>query len=192
MPEPTMSEPTEMELIEQAKQWGDQEAFRGLLDRYFRYVRTIMLRRKCNDDVADELTQAVFCRAFCNIMTFEYRGEGSFKAWLSQMAVFVLIEHFRKRREVGLPEDFDSLAGDSERPDPRKEVLDEALSQLSEGDRDILKRQYWERQTYDEIAQACGLSVGMVKTRLQQAKSRLRVAIDRILRQTEDSAPVDL
>ena len=75
-------------------------------------------------------------------------------------------------------------AADEERADARitavaaREVLVAALADLARGDRDALLLVVWGELSHEETAEALGIPVGTVGSRLHRARRRLRVALD--------------
>jgi predicted DNA-binding protein (UPF0251 family) len=53
-------------------------------------------------------------------------------------------------------------------------ALTRALERLREADREVLLLYAWEDLTYEEIAQALGIPVGTVRSRLHRARTQLR------------------
>ena len=56
-------------------------------------------------------------------------------------------------------------------------VLARALAGLPDGDRDVVLLIAWEQLTYQETAEALGIPVGTVRSRLNRARARLRPAL---------------
>ncbi len=178
-----MCEPTDEELTTRGR-----EGMSMLVERYHRYVRTIIIRRVSDAVVSDELIQEVFLRAVRCIANFQNRGPGSFKAWLSQIAMNVIGEYFRRRGRDHHSVDDDHADPDSGPRDPMIDLMDEAMETLNPADQDILRRQYCQQQSYQEIADDYGVTVHVVKECLRIAKLNLRNAIDRIRREQNSTA----
>jgi len=56
-------------------------------------------------------------------------------------------------------------------------VLNAAMGKLSERDRDLIHRRYYQEESYREIADALGLTVNHVGVALFRAESRLRLIL---------------
>jgi RNA polymerase sigma-70 factor (ECF subfamily) len=83
-------------------QAGDVEAFGTLYRRYldpiFRYVRV----RVGNEQIAEDLTETIFLRAYENLSRYKERGK-PFSAFLYQVARNLLVDYYRKQdKEVSL------------------------------------------------------------------------------------------
>ena len=96
---------TDADLLARVIVEGDQHAFGELVRRHQSPVRGL-LRQLVRADVelADDLAQETFIRAYKNIRSF--RGEAKFSTWLYRIAYNVFRENARKRKElVGIDEE---------------------------------------------------------------------------------------
>lgn len=59
----------------------------------------------------------------------------------------------------------------------RERELAGALASLSRGDRDVLLLVAWEDLSYEEVAQALGIALGTVRSRLHRARRRARAVL---------------
>lgn len=88
----------EIYLIRKAK-GGDRDSFGKLylayLDQIYRYIFFRVGQRKGE---AEDLTQEVFLKAWDKISTFEIRKNGSFQAWLYQIARNKIADHIRRSK----------------------------------------------------------------------------------------------
>src|SRR5207237_9871134 len=97
---------------------GAQHAFGELVGRHQSPVRGL-LRQLVRADVelADDLAQETFIRAYKNIGSF--RGEAKFSTWLYRIAYNVFRENARKRKElVGIDEEQLQAEADPQTIDP--------------------------------------------------------------------------
>lgn len=166
---------------------GDLDAFNALVLEYQNAVYTLSYRIMAEPARAADATQEAFITAFRRLET--YQG-GNFRAWLMRIATNTCYDHLRyeKRRpatalEDMVDEDFDDgppipdLA-----PSPEEEVLSSELSQLiqdcitslQDDHRVALVMSDVEGFSYQEIADATGVQLGTVKSRLSRARSALR------------------
>lgn len=148
---------------------------------YERHVGRVAryLARRVGQEHADDLTAEVFVRAF--------RARGRFRAerdsalpWLLGIAGHLIADHRRveRRRLVALqrlaiatPEasadDHPSLAPETVR----------RLRRLPAADRDALLLVVWGELSYAEAAEALGVPVGTVRSRIARARERLAAAL---------------
>jgi RNA polymerase sigma factor (sigma-70 family) len=153
------------------------------------YHRTIhgYLARSVGRDLADEYAGDVFVTAFGARARYD-PALGSVRAWLFGIAANVRRTRARSDRRgqrawgrVGGERDVDVGAFEvvEEGLDYGKRLawVAEFLRQLSETDRDVLVLYAWGELSYPEIAQALGVEVGTVRSRLARARGRLRELI---------------
>ena len=86
---------TDLELVEKVKS-GDRRAFSELVRRHQRSVLRMSLRFVKDMDVAEDVTQESFIKAYEKLNSFE--GRASFKSWLFQIAVNTARNKIREYR----------------------------------------------------------------------------------------------
>jgi RNA polymerase sigma-70 factor (ECF subfamily) len=174
--------PDEAGLLARAK-GGDLFAFEEIVRRYQRRVYGTARRIVRQHDVADDVAQDAFIRAYEHLQSFDLARP--FGPWVCRIAANLAVNHVRspESREEGLPEDH------LERPqaggDPLGEVLegearrvlDVALGALPAEQRAVFVLRALEEMSYREIADALGLSMGTVMSRLFRARERLAEAL---------------
>jgi len=174
-------------------QRGQHELFYELVRPYERRVYAAALAILRNEQDAEDAVQEAMLKAFANIRQF--RAEARFSTWLIQITVNEAL--MRRRRERTVPmEGIDGLrsgGGDEEsdyaprdfadwREIPsealdRKEVrqrLTEALATLDRKYREVFMLRDLEHLNIQETAEALGITVASVKTRLLRARLMLR------------------
>jgi RNA polymerase sigma-70 factor (ECF subfamily) len=171
-----------------AAQHGDVEAFNQLVRLYERRVYNLCYRMLGDGEAAADVSQEVFIAAYRHLPRF--RGT-QFRAWLLRIAANACYDVLRSRKRraaISLdaarePDDqrpgFD-LPDTGESPDAvvlRRELgsfLMQSLAQLPEEQRIVVVLSDIEGLAYEEIAQATGMQLGTVKSRLSRARARLR------------------
>ena len=93
MPDPDARE-RDSELV-RASQDGDRGAFDRLVDQYKEIVYAVAYRFARDPDLAMDLAQDVFVRAYRGIRSF--KGRSSFSTWLYRIAVNTCIDYTRRR-----------------------------------------------------------------------------------------------
>lgn len=155
---------------------GDHEAFERL---YRGHVGRIcaLARRMVGEDVAEDLTQEVFVRAWQKLPTF--RGDAKFGTWLHRLAV----NHLLSRRETERKRDARSVVGDGlwesmaapvRRSSAEALDLERALARLPGGAREVFVLYDVEGYGHEDIAGLMGISVGTSKSQLHRARMLLR------------------
>lgn len=140
------------------------------------------LARRLGPEAAEELTAEVFARAWAGRERYD-AGRGDPVGWLFGIAMNLLRRHHRtaerRLRAYGrLPVDAtapDPAEGVTRAVDARRELEATArgLTRLSAMDRDMILLRAWADLSYQQIADAMGVDVGIVRTRLSRARARL-------------------
>jgi RNA polymerase sigma-70 factor, ECF subfamily len=156
---------------------GDRLAARELYDAHAPRVFRLAFRLTGEHDLARELTQETFVRAFAQLGRF--RGESALSTWLHRVTVSVVSNAMRKVKRFRAREtDLDEAAHMPEsRPlsDPdMKDKLHRAIDELPEIYRTTLVMHDVEGYTHEEIATVLGVAEGTCKSRLSVARAQLR------------------
>ncbi|TDD91342.1 RNA polymerase sigma factor [Actinomadura rubrisoli] len=176
--------PTDAELWRRARD-GDERAFGTLFDRHARTVYNYCFRRTASWSEAEDLTSVVF------LETWRRRAHvslpsGSMLPWLYGVATNVLHNHRRSLRRhrqalsrlpapVPQPDGADEAAERLDAERRMRQVMD-SIKTLPRHDREVLVLCVWEGLGYAEAAEALGIPVGTLRSRLARARARLRDA----------------
>lgn len=180
---------------------GDANAFETLLKRYEQPVLAILKKHLPRGQV-EETAQDVFIRAYRSLPGF--KQSGSFKSWLSSIAVRTCYDFWRKHyrnREMPLStltenqarwleQTLADASGDTwedlARRQEAREVLDAAMERLSPADRMVLELIHLEGLTGKEAAKMLGWSVANVKVRAFRSRKKLETIVNGLARRKED------
>lgn len=172
---------------------GEVNDFEVLLEKYKRYVFSILQKHLPGDQVED-LAQEVFIRAYRSLPTL--RNRPGFKNWLSSIAVKTAYDFWRRQyrsREVAMSALSTEgrnwlghiLAEASSRSFDRgnarqdaREVLAWALDRLSAEERVVIQLVYLEGFSGREAARQLGWSTANVKVRSFRARKKLRKLLE--------------
>ncbi|MDP9001643.1 MAG: sigma-70 family RNA polymerase sigma factor [Myxococcota bacterium] len=181
-------------LIEKARA-GDMGAFRGLVERHQRRAFALALTLVRDENDAREVVQDAFLRVFKSLSTFQ--GDSSFFTWLYRIVTNLSIDLMRKpgrqtrdiesiapEQEDGADVDF-PVFGVLDGSDPsdvvrRREIaarLQTALDGLPSYHRAVIVMRELEGLSYDEMAQAMGVTKGTIMSRLFHARQKLQRAL---------------
>jgi RNA polymerase sigma-70 factor (ECF subfamily) len=162
---------------------GDPDAVRALYARFGRPVYTLGLRLLGTRESAEELTQDVFLTAWRKAARFD-ASRGRLSTWLMTIAHNLAVDRLRRDTGVTRPtlvlvdEVPDAPGVDEEGLLLERDAAVRALSCLSDAERLLLARAYFRGLTAREIAEADGIPLGTVKTRLRAALIKVRRAND--------------
>jgi len=169
---------TDADLLAKA-QGGNLFAFEEIVKRYQQRVYRVALRIVRRHDVADDVAQETFIRAHKALATFDLGRP--FGPWICRIAANLSVNHVRspEAREDPLPEGHDEKPAEGASPlggvlsREAQEVLERGLRALPAEQRAVLVLRAVEELSYKEIAEALGLSIGTVMSRLFRARERL-------------------
>jgi len=170
-------------LVQRSKE-GDQEAFSALVNKYKTKVFRLAFSLTHDQDIADDLAQEAFIRAYLSLPKFKQKSE--FGTWLYRITVNHTMDYLRKktrRKEVPL-EDFaisqgeETLTPEKDKEEEQKRtILYRSLDELPEKYRVILTLRDRQGFSYAEIAKILKVSPGTVDSRLHRAREMLRKKI---------------
>ncbi len=183
----------ELALVTAAK-GGDVGAYEQLVRKYDRNVFRIANHITQNREDAEDVVQDAFLKAFQHLDRFQ--GNSKFYTWLVRIAVNEALMRLRKRRNaktVSIDEDVETEEGSMPRevadwsPNPEqqygsselKEILTKTINGLSPGFKTVFVLRDIEGLSTEETAEALGLSVPAVKSRLLRARLQLRDRLNR-------------
>ena len=169
----------ETELINKCKS-GDSIAQKKLYETYSRQMMAICYRYIGDRETSEDILHDGFIKIFTSISSFEYRGEGSLKAWMSRIFVNLSLAYLRKNEQIiknSSPiEEWREAEIDVEEEDIEQvpdEVLMEFISQLPEGYRAVFNMYTFEDMSHKEIGDALGINEASSRSQLSRAKSIL-------------------
>lgn len=161
---------------------GDHDAFRRVFERYARPVTSFIYDMVGQRELAEELAQETFVRAYRGIGGI--REDAKLSTWLFGIAKNVAYESLRARRRrtmVGIDEIAEMPESESMgRPEDEllnKElsgVIQRALAGLDEDKRVVFTLKIFQQKSYEEIASITGFSIPKLKTDLHRARAEMR------------------
>lgn len=180
----------ERELVERARK-GDLEAFNSLVIAYQNTAYNVAFRILGNHPDASDAVQEAFIKAFKGICKFK---GGSFKSWLLRIVTNTCKDVLRaRRRKPATPlyplnakkgeieqERVSFLSSNGENPENYAErqelarLIQQAIDQLPFDHKAVIVLSDLEGLDYNEIAEALGIPLGTVKSRLSRARARVR------------------
>jgi len=165
---------------------GDERAFEQLYREYADGIFHVAERMLGNAADAADVLQETFVAVFRRIET--WRGEGSLRAWLHQIALRFALRAKRRRpvtldfgneEETAPPAGFDPPPAETD----FRSAVDREIQRLPSGARMVFVMHTVEGLTHPEIAAALGVDEGTSKSQLHYARSLLKRRLARFERE---------
>src|SRR5438270_1832798 len=186
----------EMALVQAAKK-GDLAAFDQLIQRYDRKVFRIAQHITQNREDAEDVVQDAFLKAFENLEGFQEQSK--FYTWLVRMAYNEALMRLRRRKtaktvsldeDVATEDDYIPREVADWSPNPEqlykqselKEILGKTIQGLPASFRTVFVLRDVEGLSTEETADALGLSIPAVKSRLLRARLQMRNRLTKYFR----------
>jgi RNA polymerase sigma-70 factor (ECF subfamily) len=154
---------------------GDRAAFGELVRRHGSAVRGLLRRMGAQPSTADDIAQDAFLTAFERVA--EFRGEGTFAAWVKRIAARLYVRRWRKdsRMTEEVEQDDEGHGGEVSTVD--RIDLDEAMKSLSDQERLCVSLCYGAGLSHAEAAETIGAPLGTVKSHVKRGLDKLRVRL---------------
>ncbi|MGN9841014.1 RNA polymerase sigma factor [Nonomuraea sp. H19] len=160
----------------------ESDRFAELFSRHGPGLKRYVIRR-LGVDPADDIVAETFAQALQHLESYDL-ARGDERSWLYGIATNLIGQH--RRREIALYRALSRTGADSVMEpftdaveqrvvaDAARRRLAGALAALSRKHRDTLLLVLWAELTYEEAAQALGVPVGTVRSRINRARFALR------------------
>jgi len=170
---------------EQLIEWvarGDASCLGTLFERHNRGVYQYCRQLTRHSAQAEDLVQEVFLKMLRKASTF--RGQGSFKAWMFNIARNITFDHMRKRKRQGTSEAIEETADQFANHRSAEQaaagvqnvgILAKALSNLPEAVQEVIWLGRFEFDSYEELAQALGCKPATARVRMHRAMQQLNL-----------------
>ena len=165
---------TEKHLLAEVQQ-GSREAMHRLYTRYVGFAMAAALRYVPDHDEVQDVVQDSFIKVFSSIARFQYRGEGSLKAWLLRIVANEAINSVRQKNRFSMideiPDDVENEEPEVERVPP--DVLTRMIGELPDGYRLVLNMFVFEELSHKEIGEKLGIKEVTSASQYLRAKKLL-------------------
>ncbi|NOS71074.1 MAG: sigma-70 family RNA polymerase sigma factor [Verrucomicrobia bacterium] len=179
-----MLEQTDAQLLRDYAEHRNEAAFRELVSRHADVVYASALRQVSSPDLAHDIAQSVFtdlarkAQPLAGTLT----GETSLLGWLYRSTRFLALNQLRddrrrQARERHAMQHFDPASETAPEWERVQPVLDEAMADLSDEDRDALLLRFFKSHDFRAIGAALGVSDDAAQKRVSRALERLRTQL---------------
>jgi RNA polymerase sigma-70 factor (ECF subfamily) len=174
------NEPTDAQLLDGIAR-SDEASLAALYDRYHLLAFSLALRVVNDRGRAEDVVQDAFLSVWRKAGSY-VSGRGSVKTWLTSIVRNRAIDLVRARRESDGDDEAVLLALRDPRPGVVEQVtasldrqtIRSAITELPLEQRQAIAMAYFEGLSHSEIADATGLALGTVKSRIRLGMHRLK------------------
>lgn len=159
---------------------GEQKAYALLVDEYKDRVFSLVMGILRQRELAEEVAQDVFVKAFRSLAKF--RMEAGFSTWIYRIAYNSAISEKRKKNYFSSAGEMieKSISDDqaenvqTDEKESRQRQLQQAIQQLAPDENLLLTLYYFDEKSVEEISRSTGLSQSNVKVKLFRLRNKLK------------------
>ena len=169
---------------------GDQSAIETLINRHRSKVYTYILLTIKNQPLAEDLFQETFIKVIQSLRGGKYRDNGRFLSWVIRIAHNLIIDHFRKEKQMNSVSNDDSevdLFNSKKLSDSNIEELivnsqikaeiRTLINELPNDQREVVLLRHYGELSFKEIAEQTDVSINTALGRMRYALINLRKLI---------------
>ena len=164
---------------------GDTKAPKALYCAYAGYLTGVCTRYLSDPDDVKDVLHDSFLHIFASIHTFEYRGPGSLKAWLTRIVINESLQFIRHtyRSEILSPS-IEAEVSDNDEPPQLKgismTIIHKLIRELPPGYRTVFNLYVFEEKSHKEIASLLNIKEASSASQFHRAKALLAAKIKKI------------
>ena len=156
---------------------GDRDAMGQIYRSSVAYLTAVCSRYLGDRDEVKDILQESYVKIFTSLDSFEYRGEGSLRAWMSRVVVNNCLQAIRKNKNFRLdfsdnlpeiPEEDDAMFDTVPVP-----VIQKMIRELPDGYRTVFNLFVFEEMPHKEIARLLGIKENSSASQLLRARALL-------------------
>lgn len=169
---------------------GDESCIETLINRHRTKVYTYIFLTIKNQALAEDLFQETFIKVIQSLRKGKYRDNGRFLSWVIRIAHNLIIDHFRKEKQLNSISNDDSeidllnskkLADDNIEQlmvsEQIRRDLRKLVNELPEDQREVVLLRHFGGLSFKEIADHTGVSINTALGRMRYALINLRKMI---------------
>lgn len=175
---------TEKQLLYEIKN-GERGAQRRLYERFAGYLMAVCLRYLADRETAEDVLQDCFVKILTAVNRFEYRGEGSLKAWVTRVVVNESLTYLKQHERFTLSAEIPDGV-EEEAPDigiVPLERLQGMIEELPAGYRAVFNLHVFEQLSHKEIAAELGIKENSSSSQFLRARKILAKRIKEYINQ---------
>lgn len=157
---------------------SDKSAIKELYTANIGFLTAVCYRYITEKDDVKDILQNSFLKIITKINTFEYRGDGSLKAWMTKILVNEILDFIKHKEksnifscETDIPDIEDEYTPQTE--DIPTSVILRMLRQMPLGYRTVFNMYVFEQKSHKQIAQVLGIKESSSASQYLRAKRLL-------------------
>ena len=165
---------------------GDEGAFTTLVQKYQKWVHTLVWRKIGDFHTAEEITQDIFLKVYKKLSTL--KPPDRFPGWLYVITTRHCITWLRKKQRPTTSLDamptteleelcylrYETARGEEASIEHQRELVKRLLQKLPESERTVVTLFYLAEMTSEEVSAFLGVSPNTIRSRLRRARKRLK------------------
>ena len=158
---------------------------RSFYDRYAGYLTAVCSRYVVDRADVKDILQEAFVKIFQSLDRFEYRGEGSVRAWVSRIVVNDSLKSLKTSSRLSFVDDLPDIPEDDEPSLPQipPAVVQEMIKALPDGYRTVFNLFVFEKKSHREIASLLGIKEDSSASQFFRARALLAKNIKNYLKE---------
>jgi len=169
---------------------GDQSAIEELINRHRSKVYTYIFLTIKNQPLAEDLFQETFIKVIQSLRNGKYRDNGRFLSWVIRIAHNLIIDHFRKEKQMNSVSNDDTevdLFNSKKLSDDNieeiivnsqiKSEIRALINELPDDQREVVLLRHYGGLSFKEIADQTDVSINTALGRMRYALINLRKMI---------------
>ena len=156
---------------------GDEQAMRMLYCRNIRYLSAVCSRYIYGEEDIKDVLQDAFLKIFASIKSFEYRGEGSLKGWMTKITLNETLKFIKNNGRLQFvelkQEEIDKIDEETNTEGIPPAVIHSMIRELPDGYRTVFNLYVIEEKSHKEIAELLGIKADSSASQLHRAKAML-------------------
>ncbi len=160
---------------------------RSFYERYAGYLTAVCSRYVVDRTNVKDILQEAFIKVFQSLDRFEYRGEGSVKAWITRIVVNDSLKYLRTSSRLNFVDDLPDIPEDDEPTLPQipPAVVQEMIKALPDGYRTVFNLYVFEKKSHKEIASMLGIKEDSSASQFFRARAQLAKNVKAYIKEHE-------
>ena len=170
---------------------GSQPSIEELITRYKSKVYTYILLMVKNQQLAEDLFQETFIKVIQSLKMNKYKDKGKFVSWIIRIAHNLVIDHFRKEKQINTcnNEDYEAdlfnsskfSAKNIEQIIVQDQIIKDVrklIDELPDDQREVVMLRHYGQLSFKEIAEQTDVSINTALGRMRYALINMRKMIE--------------